>query len=150
MSDKVRVYIEIEKGGNIKYEYNKAKRCLEIDRLLQPPHAYPYAYGFIPNTLAADGDDLDALVVTTTPLVRDKVYNVHIVNALRMEDEKGMDEKVICTVDGSDVSTDILAEIEMFFATYKLECPGKWSRTDGYMGKAAAIDLLLTSQHQDP
>lgn len=140
----IPVYIEIEKGSNIKYEYNKVTLALEIDRILPTEYAYPHAYGFIPNTLAADGDDLDALIVTTEPLAHDKTYTVHIVNALRMEDEKGMDEKVICTLDGSDVSLAVLAEIERFFATYKLNCPGKWSRTSGYMGKEAAVRLYET------
>ena len=141
MSVCIDVYIEIEKGSNIKYEFNKTTLALEVDRVLPAEYAYPHAYGFIPGTLAADGDDLDALIITTVPLERDKTYTCHIVDALRMEDEKGNDEKVICTLDGSDVSPAILTQIETFFATYKLNYPEKWSRTDGYMGKAAAIAL---------
>ena len=144
MTDCVAVYVEIEKGSNIKYEFNKDTQMLEVDRVLPTQFAYPHAYGFIPGTLAADGDDLDALIITTVPLERDKTYTCHIVDALRMEDEKGNDEKVICTLDGSDVSPATLAHIETFFATYKLNCPEKWSRTDGYMGKAAAIALYQT------
>jgi len=138
----MKVYIEIEKGSNIKYEFNKETRHLEVDRILPSPFVYPYAYGFIPDTLAADGDELDALIICDEPLGNDRTYDAHIFCALRMEDEKGMDEKVICTLDGSDVSPATLAKIEQFFATYKKGCVSKWSRTAGFMSKEAAIELV--------
>jgi len=144
MSNTVKIYIEIEKGSNVKYEYNKESKQLEIDRVLIKPHAYPYAYGYIPDTLAADGDDLDALIVCDIPLMNDTTYTAYIVGALRMEDEKGMDEKVLCTLEDStleNLSPDVLAEIETFFATYKKDTPGKWSKTFGFMGKKEAVAL---------
>jgi len=137
----MKVYIEIEKGSNVKYELNKETGCLEVDRILSAPFVYPYAYGFIPDTLAADGDELDALIICEEPLHNDRIYDAHIVCALRMEDEKGMDEKVICTLDGADVSTVDLEKIEQFFATYKTGCDGKWSKTAGFMSKEEAIVL---------
>ena len=147
MSVKVPVYIEIEKGSNIKYEFNKESKSLEVDRILPAEYVYPHAYGFIPNTLAADGDDLDALIVHAGPLERGRTYEAHIVDALRMEDEKGMDEKVICTLYDSSTAMDpaTLAEIETFFADYKKDTPGKWSRTDGFMGREAAVALYKKS-----
>jgi inorganic pyrophosphatase len=147
MSVKVPVYIEIEKGSNIKYEFNKESKSLEVDRILSGDYVYPYAYGFIPNTLAADGDDLDALIIYDGPLERGHTYEAHIVDALRMEDEKGMDEKVICTLHDSitGMHPATLAEIETFFANYKKETPGKWSRTDGFMGREAAVALYKKS-----
>jgi inorganic pyrophosphatase len=147
MSVKVPVYIEIEKGSNIKYEFNKQTQSLEVDRMLLPPYVYPHAYGFIPNTLAADGDDLDALIIHDGLLELGKTYDAYIVDALRMEDEKGMDEKVICTLYDSSTAMDpvTLAEIETFFAEYKKDTPGKWSRTDGYMGHEAAVALYKAS-----
>jgi inorganic pyrophosphatase len=57
-SETVRVYIEIEKHSNQKYEFNKTTNKLELDRVLPYPYFYPYAYGFIENTLAMDGDEL--------------------------------------------------------------------------------------------
>ena len=63
-SNKVRVYIEIEKHTNIKYEYDKTRQELVVDRILEYPYFYPYAYGFIPDTLADDDDDLDILLIT--------------------------------------------------------------------------------------
>jgi inorganic pyrophosphatase len=140
----VKVYIEIEKGSNVKYEYNKESQQLEVDRILTGSHVYPYAYGFIPHTVAADGDDLDALILCDTALRNDATYEAYIIGALQMEDEQGMDEKVICTFEDSElgqIHPRVLAEIESFFASYKSETPGKWSRTGGFMGKEEAIAL---------
>ena len=58
---KINIYIEIEKFSNIKYEYSKTDKKLIIDRILDEPFRYPYAYGYIPFTLASDGDELDIL-----------------------------------------------------------------------------------------
>jgi inorganic pyrophosphatase len=71
MSEKIKVYIEIEKDTNIKYEFDKKLKELIVDRILPEPFKYPYAYGFIPNTLAMDGDDLDILVITDKHLIND-------------------------------------------------------------------------------
>ena len=146
MSKKVSVYIEIEKGSNIKYEYNKESRQLEVDRILTGSHVYPHAYGFIPNTRAPDGDELDALILCDTALRNDAIYDAYIIGALRMEDENGMDEKVLCTLVDSDmgsINPSVLAAIETFFASYKIDCPEKWSRTFGFMGKEDAIELYM-------
>jgi inorganic pyrophosphatase len=62
--EKIKVYIEIEKFSNIKYEFNKELNKLCVDRILPYPYFYPYAYGFIPNTKALDGDELDICVLT--------------------------------------------------------------------------------------
>jgi inorganic pyrophosphatase len=99
MDNKVSVYIEIEKGDCIKYEFDKTTNKLEVDRILPDPYVYPYSYGFIENTLAMDGDDLDALIITEIPLKNDTRYDVYIIGVLVMEDEKGMDEKVLCVLE---------------------------------------------------
>ena len=146
MSVKVPVYIEIEKGSNVKYEFNKESKRLEVDRILSGDYVYPHAYGFIPNTLAADGDDLDALIIHDGLLEQGKTYDAYIVDALRMEDEEGMDDKVICIlVQSTVIDQRTFAEIEHFFANYKKDTPGKWSRTGGYMGRDAAVALYKAS-----
>ena len=145
----VPVYIEIMKDSKIKYEYDKAQSKLIIDRMLDTQEGYPYAYGFIPHTLADDGDDLDALIITTIPIPNDTQYKVYIIGALIMEDEKGMDEKILCVLpedyksirDISDLSMNIKEKLNTFFSTYKLNVPGKWSKTYGFMNKADAIKL---------
>jgi len=139
----VKVYIEIEKATNMKYEYNKQTESLELDRILPAPFVYPFAYGFIPNTLAADGDDLDALIIHPDGSIRmDTTYDTHVVGALRMEDEHGADEKVLCVLDAATVVTDAERKtIEAFFSTYKNGYADKWSKTNGFMTQQEAVAL---------
>jgi len=137
----VQVFIEIERGSDQKHEWNSRTRKLELDRVT--PQPYPYAYGFIPGTLAEDGDDLDALIVSDAEVKQGQTYTAHVVGALRMEDEKGMDEKVLCVLtEGEELTTGAATVIERFFATYKEGVPGRWSRTGGFMTAATAILLV--------
>ncbi|NBQ47377.1 MAG: inorganic diphosphatase [Sphingobacteriia bacterium] len=145
----VPVYIEITQGSKTKYEYDKIQSKLIIDRMLDTQEGYPYAYGFIPHTLADDGDDLDVLIITNTTIPNDTHYKAYIIGALIMEDEKGMDEKILCVLpedyktirDISDLSMKIKEKLNTFFSTYKLNVPGKWSKTYGFMNKKDAIKL---------
>lgn len=153
MNSKISVYIEIEKDSNIKYEFDKSQNQLIIDRILPYPFYYPYAYGFIPNTLAMDNDDLDILLVTNKKIVRNQYYDAFIVGVLIMEDEKGMDEKVICVLeedvdtieDITDLDENTLSNIHWFFSNYKSKTPGKWSKVMGYENKSHAIQLYEKS-----
>jgi inorganic pyrophosphatase len=149
----VQVYIEIEQFSNQKYEINKSNGKLELDRVLEYPYFYPYAYGFIPETLAADGDDLDVLVITDKHILNDDIYTAYIVGVLVMEDEKGMDEKLLCVLeedaskisDISDFSEEVLENIKWFFENYKNKTTGKWSKVIGYENKKYAISLYQKS-----
>ena len=125
MTDIVDIYIEIEKHSNLKYEFDKIGQILALDRTLPYPYFYPYAYGYIPNTLAADGDELDALIITDRQdLKKDTFYSAHIIGVLIMEDEKGMDEKVLCVLEEDSknikdiyqLSDQIKDDIEWFFS----------------------------------
>jgi len=153
MSEKVHVYIEIEKGSNIKYEFDKEQNKLLIDRILPDPFFYPYAYGFIPNTLAKDGDDLDILVITDKHLDNDAFYDAYIVGVLVMEDEKGMDEKIICVLEEditkikniTDLDEQTLYKIHSFFSNYKKNTYGKWSNVTGFENRDFAITLYEKS-----
>jgi inorganic pyrophosphatase len=152
-SEYIEVFIEIEKFSNQKYEVNKTTGELELDRVLPYPYFYPYAYGFIPNTLAMDGDDLDALIITDIPLKKNNKYKARVVGVLVMEDEKGMDEKVLCVLyedsndinDISDFEPDVLHNIKWFFENYKNKTSGKWSNVIGYENKEFAIQLYETT-----
>lgn len=149
VSKKVKVYIEIEKDSNIKYEFNKKLNKLEVDRILPCPFVYPYAYGFIPDTLALDGDDLDILIITDRILLNNSFYNAYIIGVLIMEDEKGMDEKVLCVLEEdyetinniNNLDDEIKNNIYYFFENYKKNTPGKWSKVMGYENKEYAIKL---------
>jgi inorganic pyrophosphatase len=153
MSDKITVYIEIEKDSNIKYEFDKKLKELIVDRILPEPYRYPYAYGFIPNTLAMDGDDLDILVITDKHLLNDCFYHVFIIGVLIMEDEKGMDEKILCVLEDdytkiqniTDLDESILDKIHWFFSNYKNNSDGKWSKVLGYDNREHAIKLYNKS-----
>jgi len=154
---KVRVYIEIEKDSNMKYEMCKEKHTLVLDRILPPPFVYPYPYGYIMNTRADDGDDLDILIITNKPIAKDTCLDAYIVGVLIMEDEKGMDEKVLCVLpedaaritDIGDIHVGTLEFIEWFFANYKTNTPGKWSRVNGYRDKRYAVELYKRSLISD-
>lgn len=146
---KVRVYIEIEKDSNEKYELDKETGELVLDRMLPYPYYYPYSYGFITNTLAADGDELDALIVCDRKLEKDEFYDVYVVGVLIMEDEKGMDEKILCLLeedyedlkDLDDLCKDIRDNIHWFFSNYKSKNLNKWSKVFSFENKQAAIKL---------
>ena len=147
--EKIKVYIEIEQFSNIKYEYDKEINKLVIDRILDDPFKYPYAYGFIPNTLASDNDELDILIISDKEIENDTYYDVYIIGCLVMEDEKGMDEKILCVFeedyekinDISDLNKNIKDDIYNFFSNYKKKSIEKWSKVIGFINKDLSIEL---------
>jgi inorganic pyrophosphatase len=123
------VLIEIPKGSRNKYEYDFQLKKIRFDRLLFSSMMYPADYGFIPETLALDGDPLDVLVLGTEPTFPMCVMEVKPIGVFHMADEKGNDEKIICVPvsdpiwntlnDLSDVNPHQIKEIEHFFQVYK-------------------------------
>ena len=94
--DDVNVIIEVPVGGQpIKYELDKDAGILVVDRFLYTPMSYPGNYGFVPHTLSEDGDPINVLVCNTRQLIPGCVINVRPIGALMMEDDSGMDEKII-------------------------------------------------------
>lgn len=154
MDNKVKVYIEIEKHTNIKYEYCKKEEMLIVDRVLPYPFFYPYAYGFIPNTLAPDNDELDALILTDNILKNDMNYSCYIIGVLKMEDEKGEDDKVLCVLeedykkinDINHLNNKIKNDLSWFFSNYKSSTPGKWSNVKEFENKESAVQIYLESK----
>src|SRR3978361_825544 len=92
----INVVIEIPQGSGVKYEIDKESGALVVDRVVFTPMTYPAAYGFIPNTLADDGDPADALVLIPVAIIPGAVIRVRPIGLLKMEDEAGQDEKIIC------------------------------------------------------
>jgi len=123
------VLIEIPKGSRNKYEYDFELKKIRYDRMLFSSMMYPADYGFIPETLALDGDPLDVLVLVTKPTFPGCVIEVKPIGVFHMADDKGPDEKVICVPvsdpiwnklnDLSDINPHLLKEIEHFFEVYK-------------------------------
>lgn len=123
------VLIEIPKGSRNKYEYDFELHKIRFDRCLFSSMMYPADYGFIPETLALDGDPLDVLVLGTEPTFPMCVMEVKPIGVFHMTDEKGPDEKIICVPvsdpiwnslnDLSDMNQHQVKEIEHFFQVYK-------------------------------
>jgi inorganic pyrophosphatase len=137
--DDVNVIIEVPIGGEpIKYELDKASGALVVDRFLYTSMRYPGNYGFIPHTLSGDGDPVDVLIANSRAIAPGAVMSVRPVGVLLMEDNAGMDEKIVAVpsnhisarFDGilnySDLPDITLKQIEHFFAHYKDLEPGKW------------------------
>jgi len=145
--------IEIPKGGCLKYEI-RDDGTLELDRVLPRGLSYPSNYGFIPDTLACDGDALDVLLLSDYPLHIGCHVECRPIGVLIMSDEKGLDEKIIAVpshgVDESydsiesihDVSARTLKEIKMFFELYKTIDSDRWTRVEGFEDVEFAEGLI--------
>ncbi|MEU0568735.1 inorganic diphosphatase [Nonomuraea sp. NPDC005983] len=129
------VVVETPRGSRNKYEMDVARQRIHLDRLLFTATAYPYDYGFVPDTLAEDGDPLDALVMGEVPTFPGCLIRSRPVAVFWMRDEQGPDAKVLCVPaddprfdqyqDIEDVPFYILGEIGHFFDVYKDLEPGK-------------------------
>jgi inorganic pyrophosphatase len=147
----IDVIIEIPQGSRNKYEYDHARHVIRLDRVLHSSVHYPTDYGFIPDTLANDGDPLDVLVVVLDPTFPGCHVPARPIGVLHMHDEKGEDEKILAVPVGDprfeevDVLDDLpghwLREIETFFATYKL-LENKSTELDGWDTKEAALKVI--------
>lgn len=123
------VLIEIPKGSRNKYEYDFELKKIRYDRMLFSSMMYPADYGFIPETLALDGDPLDILVLVHEPTFPGCVMEVKPIGVFHMADEKGPDEKIICVPvsdpiwnkysDLNEINPHLVKEIEHFFQVYK-------------------------------
>ena len=154
----VNVVIEVPIGGEpIKYELDKAAGTLFVDRFLHTPMRYPGNYGFVPHTLSEDGDPIDVLVANTRPLVPGCYLNVRPIGVLKMEDEKGIDEKIIAVpgtgltkryihvAEYTDLPEITIEQIQHFFEHYKDLEPGKWSKMLGWGNRAEALLMIRQS-----
>jgi len=133
------VIIEIPMNDNpVKYEFDKDTGAITVDRFIPVSMSYPCNYGFIPHTLSNDGDPADVLVISQYPLLPASVITVRAVGVLIMEDESGMDEKILAlpiskidpTYDSikdiDDVPEMLKQKINHFFEYYKKLEKGKW------------------------
>jgi inorganic pyrophosphatase len=153
----INVVIEIPQGSSVKYEVEKESGAVFVDRFLFTPMAYPAAYGFIPGTLADDGDPADAMVLVPAAVVPGAVIRARPIGMLQMEDESGQDEKIICVphdkiyplhgdVDEvNDLPEIVRQQIEHFFTRYKDLEKGKWVKVTGWADKAAAEEVIRKS-----
>jgi inorganic pyrophosphatase len=147
----VDVIVEIPTGSQNKYEYDKEAGVFRLDRVLFSPMFYPAEYGYLDNTLALDGDPLDALVLVTNPTFPGCVITTRIIGVLVMADDKGQDEKLLgVPVDDprfkdiyslSDIPEHITKEISHFFERYK-DLENKETKIEGWEGAEKAAQLI--------
>lgn len=150
----VDVFIEIPKGSRNKYEFNKQKNQIVFDRTLFSSVHYPGDYGFIKETLALDGDPLDAIVLVTEPTFPGCIIEARPVGLFIMHDEKGRDDKILCVplndplwnhiMSLEQVPPHLLKEIEHFFDIYK-ELENKRVSTEGWREYDEAIAVINDS-----
>jgi inorganic pyrophosphatase len=146
------VVIEIPKGSRNKYEVDHETGRVYLDRVLFTGFVYPVDYGFFENTLADDGDPLDALVLLEYPLFPGVGVKVRPVGYLDMSDEAGGDAKVVCVPatdprwthiqNLSDVPQQTRDEIKHFFEHYKDLEPGKWVKVEAWEDAEAAEAII--------
>ncbi len=152
--DEFYVIIEIPKDTNVKYEIDKELGLIKVDRFLHTAMVYPFNYGFVPHTLANDGDPVDVLVICDLPVYPGSLIKVKPIGVLIMEDEEGTDEKIIAVpvskidpIDGvyediKDVPEAIKNKIKHFFENYKTLEPGKWVKVKDWQSKDKAIEII--------
>ena len=125
----IDVFVEVPMGSRNKYEYEHDRHRFVLDRMLFTAVRYPGDYGFIPDTLAGDGDHLDAMTILGEPTFPGCTIPGRVLGMLDMADDKGPDEKVLCVPDHdprwqhlrtlADVPEHLLDEIAHFFSIYK-------------------------------
>ncbi len=147
----INVIIEIPAdSAPIKYEVDKDSGAVLVDRLMATAMHYPVNYGFVPHTLAGDGDPVDVLVITPHPLAPGSVIRTRPIGVLNMSDEAGEDAKVIGVPiskltpfyddvkSPDDLPAIMLKQISHFFEHYKDLEEGKWVKIGAWEGVDAA------------
>jgi len=153
--DDLNVIIEVPLGGEpIKYEIDKPSGAMFVDRFLYTAMRYPCNYGFVPHTLSLDGDPMDVMVVGQRALVPGAVVRARPVGVLLMEDDGGVDEKIIAVPhqkltryyekvhNYTDLPEILVERIVHFFSHYKDMEPGKWVKVEGIEGVEKARELI--------
>lgn len=150
----VYAFIEIPLNSDIKYELDKEMGVIIADRFAFTSMRFPFNYGFIPNTHGEDGDPLDIMVITDKTVYPGTVMSCNIIGMLEMEDEAGVDTKILAVpgpkidsvygllTDLSQVSEGIKNKIRHFFENYKGLEKGKWVKLKEWKGKEEALEEL--------
>ncbi|HSA84159.1 MAG TPA: inorganic diphosphatase [Patescibacteria group bacterium] len=150
----VNVFVEIPKDSNIKYELDKESGVIMVDRFLYTAMSYPFNYGFVPNTLAEDGDPLDIIVLSEYAVAPGTVIPSVVIGMLEMEDEEGIDTKVLAVptvkidplfgtiTDITEVAEATKNKLRHFFENYKTLEPGKWVKLKEWKDKKVALEAV--------
>ncbi len=154
--EEVNVIIEVPMGSDpVKYEFDKDAGAIMVDRFVQTAMFYPCNYGFVPCTLSKDGDPVDVLVIANNPIIPGAVIKARPIGVLMMEDESGMDEKVLAVPTTKldpyfsniqsykDLPEVLINRIKHFFENYKALEKGKWVKVAGWEDEMAAKKVIL-------
>lgn len=154
--DEVNVIVEVPLGSDpVKYEFDKDSGAIFVDRFLQTAMHYPCNYGFIPHTLSGDGDPCDVLIVGDLPVVPGAVMRVRPIGVIFMEDESGVDEKILAVPvtklspmfenisNYTDLPEILIKKIIHFFEHYKDLEKGKWVKLNGIEGAEKAKQVII-------
>lgn len=151
----INVIVEVPKGSRNKYEYDREKDRIKLNRVLFSAVHYPADYGYAEGTLAGDGDEVDVLVLIEEPTFPGCLIEAKPVGMLKMRDENGSDEKVLAVPlrdprwgyleDIGDVPPHLLPEIENFFLTYK-RLEAKEVVSDGWVDAGGTKGYLMDSR----
>ncbi|MDD3032609.1 MAG: inorganic diphosphatase [Candidatus Pacebacteria bacterium] len=146
----IKIFVEIPKGSRQKYERDEETQRIELDRTIYGPVSFPFEYGLIENTISSDGDPLDAVVLTNEATFPGCLVKSKIIGMLSMEDEGGIDNKIIAVPvakinptyahinDVSDLTEFERNSIKEFFEIYKRMEPNKWVKVTGFVGAEEA------------
>ena len=147
----VNGYVEIARGDRRKWEFNIGANRRAVDRTLpESVGGYPVNYGFVPQTISYDGDPFDVLVLGP-PIEGGQLVKGVIVGLMRMEDEKGLDSKVVISRTGPDgrplhaLTSDEQQRIGDYFKRYKTHEEGKFSQVPGWGGTAEGLSYVMTT-----
>jgi inorganic pyrophosphatase len=153
----VQCYVEIPKGSRNKYEFDTEEGVLKLDRFLFSSMVYPTDYGFVPETLAEDGDPLDAMVCVSESTFPGCVIDVKPIALFKMKDEKGVDDKVLCVPLSDptwnhlevldDLPKQLQDEIAHFFSVYK-DLERKKVTVDGWYPREEALKEIDRSRRR--
>jgi inorganic pyrophosphatase len=150
--------VEIPKGSRNKYEFDEALGAVKLDRFISASVVYPTDYGFVPNTLAPDGDALDVLVCVSEPTFPGCVVPSKVVGLFKMADEKGDDDHVLCVPcsdpgwnqmqDLDDLPSQLRAEISHFFTVYKDLDVDRHSEVRGWGTREEALRTIAEARRR--
>ena len=156
LPDQFNVVIEIPMNADpVKYEVDKESGAIFVDRFMSTAMHYPTNYGYVPQTIAGDGDPVDVLVITPFPLLPGVVVPCRAIGILKMQDEAGEDGKVLAVpIDKilsiytqwqkpEDMNALRLKTISHFFEHYKDLEPGKWVKVMGWEGPESARQEIV-------
>jgi len=150
----VNAIVEIAKETHNKYEYDEKLDIIKLDRVLHSPMHYPVDYGFLPQTRSKDGDHLDVMIITNSPVFTGCLIEVRPVGVLIMSDESGDDEKILAVPLKNpnydhiktlkDVEPHFLKELVHFFTEYK-RLEDKGVIVKGWLGRNEAYKIIKDS-----